>query len=57
MAINKLKASDLYHSCDVNQLRFKTTARLKPLPEVIGQERAVEAVRFGVGIQRDGYNL
>jgi len=57
MAINNLKASDLYHSCDTKQLRFKTTARLKALSEVIGQERAVEAVRFGVGIQRDGYNL
>jgi lon-related putative ATP-dependent protease len=57
MAINKLKASELFHSCDTDQFDFKTTAKLKTLSEVIGQERAVEAVRFGVGIQRDGYNL
>ena len=57
MAINKLKTSELYQSCDTGQFDFKTTAKLKTLPEVIGQERAVEAVRFGVGIQRDGYNL
>jgi lon-related putative ATP-dependent protease len=30
---------------------------LEDLSEVIGQERAVGAVRFGIGIQRDGYNL
>jgi lon-related putative ATP-dependent protease len=30
---------------------------LEDLSEVIGQERAVSAVRFGIGIQRDGYNL
>ena len=57
MAINKLKTSELFHSCDTDKFDFKTTAKLKTLSEVIGQERAVEAVRFGVGIQRDGYNL
>jgi lon-related putative ATP-dependent protease len=57
MAVNKLKAFELYNSCDTGQLDFKTTAELKTLSEVIGQDRAVEAVRFGIGIQRDGYNL
>ena len=57
MAINNLKASELYNRCDISQFDFKTTANLESLPEVIGQERAVDAVRFGVGIQRDGYNL
>ncbi|MGB5767523.1 MAG: AAA family ATPase [Arenicellales bacterium] len=57
MAINKLKASELYQRCDTDQFDFNTTAQVKPLLEVIGQKRAVDAVRFGVGIQRDGYNL
>lgn len=57
MAINNLKTSELYNRCDISQFDFKTTANLESLPEVIGQERAVDAVRFGVGIQRDGYNL
>ena len=57
MAINNLKTSELYNRCDIGEFDFKSTADLESLPEVIGQERAVEAVRFGVGIQRDGYNL
>ena len=57
MAINKLKVPELYHRCDTEQFDFKTTAKLESLAEIIGQERAVGAVRFGVGIQRDGYNL
>ena len=57
MTINKLKASELFHRCDTDQFDFNTTAQVKPLLEVIGQKRAVDAVRFGVGIQRDGYNL
>ena len=57
MAIKKLNASDLYQNCDTDQLGFNTTADLEALTEVIGQDRVVEAVRFGIGIQRDGYNL
>ena len=41
MAINKLKATELYHSCDTEQFDFKTTAKLESLAEVIGQKRAV----------------
>jgi lon-related putative ATP-dependent protease len=47
----------LYRPCDPSQFTFATTADLPELTEVIGQERAVAAVRFGVTIQRDGYNL
>ena len=57
MAINNLKASDLYHSCDIKQFDFSSTAEVTMLSEVIGQDRAIEAVRFGVSIQRSGYNL
>jgi predicted ATPase with chaperone activity len=37
--------------------RFKPPTELDDLTEVIGQPRALEAVRFGIGITRDGYNL
>jgi len=36
---------------------FKTTAELEPLTEIVGQDRAVEAVRFAVGMVGEGYNL
>ena len=57
MTIQHLKAPDLYHHCEMDQFEFETTADLEDLTEVIGQDRAVEAVRFGIGIQRAGYNL
>jgi lon-related putative ATP-dependent protease len=43
--------------CDAAQFEFETTEELEDLSEVVGQERAVGAVRFGIGIERDGYNL
>jgi lon-related putative ATP-dependent protease len=43
--------------CDPAQFSFETTRELADLTEIIGQNRAVQAVHFGVGIQRDGYNL
>ena len=38
-------------------LAFKTTADLPDLTEIIGQERAVSSVEFGMGIDSDGYNI
>jgi lon-related putative ATP-dependent protease len=38
-------------------LGFETTAELETLSEFIGQERALEALSFGIGIQSQGYNL
>lgn len=36
---------------------FKTTAELEPLNGVLGQERAVQALQFGISMQRPGYNV
>ncbi len=52
-----LQSQQLYHSCDHEQFRFQTTADLEDLTEVIGQMRAMDAIRFGTGIRHDGYNL
>ncbi|MBW2067197.1 MAG: AAA family ATPase, partial [Deltaproteobacteria bacterium] len=42
---------------DPATLPFKTTEDLKPLREIIGQERGVEAFRFAMGIDKPGYNV
>jgi lon-related putative ATP-dependent protease len=47
----------LYRRCDVTRFSFKSTAELEDLSEFVGQERALEAVQFGVGIRRHGFNL
>jgi lon-related putative ATP-dependent protease len=52
-----LKPMQLYHACDTGRLQFETTAQLEALSETIGQERAMEAIRFGVGMPHEGFNL
>lgn len=52
-----LPVGDLFHACDPARFKFNNTSELEPLEELIGQDRAVEAVEFGIGIRRDGYNL
>jgi len=52
-----LSAEVLYKRCDPAELPFKTTSELEVLADILGQERALEAVQFGLGIQRQGFNL
>jgi ATP-dependent Lon protease len=42
---------------DPATLPFETTDDLKPLQEIIGQKRGVEAFRFGMGMDKQGYNV
>lgn len=51
------KPEQLCRDCDPTQFEFETTVELEELADVVGQERAVEAIRFGIGIQHDGFNL
>lgn len=55
--INALPPEALYIRCDPAALDFETTNGLDALEEIAGQERALDALRFGVGIAREGYNL
>jgi predicted ATP-dependent protease len=52
-----LKPEQLYHACDPAQFAFQTTQELEDLSEMIGQMRAMDAVRFGAGIRHGGYNI
>lgn len=57
VGVPPLPAQQLRRRCDPAQFDFETTAELEDLNDVLGQERAVEAIRFGISIQREGYNL
>ena len=57
MSVKPLRAEQLYQATDLDLLHFEVTDQLEDLTEIIGQPRAVEAVRFGTGIQSDGYNI
>ena len=56
-ARTSLSADQLCRRCDPDKFQFATTAELDDLTEAIGQARAVEAVRFGIGMRHDGFNL
>lgn len=53
----RLEADALYRRCDPDQFSFQSTSELEDLDDVPGQQRAIEAIRFGIGIRREGYNL
>jgi predicted ATP-dependent protease len=55
--VKELTPRQLRRRCDPKQFRFRTVAELEDLSEVLGQSRAVAAIRFGIGIGREGYNL
>jgi lon-related putative ATP-dependent protease len=57
MTASALTPDALYRRCTLEGLPFDTTADLEPLPGILGQERAREAVAFGVGLRSRGYNL
>lgn len=42
---------------DSSQLKFKNTNEIKILSKFIGQERALEALLFGIGLKGHGYNI
>lgn len=52
-----LAPEQLRRCCDPARLSFATTDELEDLSEAIGQDRAMEALAFGVNIQQPGYNL
>ncbi len=54
---NLLPPDCLYRTCDPRNFGFKNTEGLEVLTEFVGQARALQAIQFGVGIQRYGFNL
>jgi len=56
-AAQPLAPERLRKVCDPAQLGFRTTEEVADLTDFLGQERAIEAVRFGIGIKHEGYNL
>ena len=52
-----LQSQQLHGACDPDHFTFQTTAEVPDLTDTIGQARAMDAVRFGSDIRREGYNL
>ncbi|MBU0640262.1 MAG: AAA family ATPase, partial [Planctomycetes bacterium] len=54
---NPLPADVLRWRCDGAELSFETTSDVKPLVGVVGQDDAVEALRFGLETDAPGQNI
>lgn len=52
-----LQPEALFRRCDPSEFKFDTTGDLEDVTEFVGQARALEAVQFGLGIRRQGFNL
>ncbi|MBW2443229.1 MAG: AAA family ATPase [Deltaproteobacteria bacterium] len=53
----QIPIKDLRWRLDPSTLPFDTTETLQPLKEIIGQKRGVEAFRFGIDMDKPGYNV
>ncbi len=53
----ELSYKDLYTPCSLKSLAFTTTKEVENNSEVIGQEKAIEAILFAMNMPDDGYNV
>ncbi len=54
---SELTPENIRKECTVDFMHCQTTQGLAPLKEIIGQERAVRALKFGLGIKDLGFNI
>lgn len=55
--IKELSVENLRRRAEPSGLHCKTTEELTPLEGIIGQGRAVKALRFGLDIKEEGFNI
>lgn len=53
----KVKIDDLKKISNLSNFDFKSTKELVPLRGIIGQDRAVQAMNFGLKMKKKGYNI
>ena len=55
--IQKLSPSELTHTCNPDDLGFESTSDIAAIKGTVGQERALNAMDFGLGIHTQGFNI
>jgi lon-related putative ATP-dependent protease len=55
--VDALPIEKLRRECDPSFMQCESTKDLVPAGEIIGQERAVRALKFGLGIKNHGFNM
>ncbi len=52
-----LKPEQLKWSCDIGCFDFDTTDSITPIEGIVGQTRAIKALKIGIDIEGPGYNI
>ena len=52
-----LSLKSLYRACDLRQFDFQSTDELEEISAVNGQNRAMDALKFGLDIRQQGFNI
>ncbi|MGR9053581.1 MAG: Lon-like protease helical domain-containing protein, partial [Gammaproteobacteria bacterium] len=47
----------LYKPCNIDELNFDSSDELGDIEIFVGQERAVDSIRFGIRVDKNGYNI
>ncbi|OGP15705.1 MAG: ATP-dependent protease [Deltaproteobacteria bacterium GWA2_55_10] len=55
--VNPLPVEELFWRCPPERFSFATTEELPSLSEIIGQDRALRSIDFGLGITNHNYNI
>ena len=53
----ELKPNELRWKCNPDIFKFASTIDLEPIEGILGQERALKALKIGVGLHSPGYNI
>ena len=53
----KLSPEELYKRCDPNLFSFRTTGEITEFMRTIGQEKALNALDFGLNMDSNGFNI
>src|SRR4030043_661322 len=53
----ELTAEKVYKVCGLDDFGFDSTQELTALETIVGQDRAIRAMQFGLGIKEKGFNI
>lgn len=53
----KLDIEKLKCTCDLDNIKFESTEDIEPVRDIVGQDRAVQAIEFGLNMKQKGYNV
>ncbi|MEK6570575.1 MAG: ATP-binding protein, partial [Bacteroidota bacterium] len=56
-SFREVPLKNLRWRCNPDSLGFETTSQVEPAKEIIGQDRAIRALRLGIGMRHFGYNI